>query len=141
MFTCFILLLKVTEILLVYTYNFGIKIYRKLARYLTKEPVAGAWRGRIHSADGFTAPRAWCRSWTGIDERKGIGTARVEWSGTTKAQASGAGDRAARAVAVGVAITGRGRRSALSSSEAKANRAVTRTCSGWVRYTDDTWLV
>src|SRR6185436_6303052 len=36
MFTCFILLLKVIEILLVYTFNFGIKIYRKLPRYLTR---------------------------------------------------------------------------------------------------------
>src|SRR6185312_7132606 len=38
MFTCFILLLKVIEILLVYTFNFGIKIYRKLPRYLTTWP-------------------------------------------------------------------------------------------------------
>src|SRR6185503_17328050 len=35
MFTCFILLLKVIEILLVYTFNFEIKIYRKLPRFLT----------------------------------------------------------------------------------------------------------
>src|SRR4029079_8960329 len=39
MFTCFILLLKVIEILLVYTFNFGIKIYRKLPRYLTASSI------------------------------------------------------------------------------------------------------
>src|SRR6185312_10042752 len=38
MFTCFILLLKVIEILLVCTFNFGIKIYRKLPRFLTVHP-------------------------------------------------------------------------------------------------------
>src|SRR6185437_3200475 len=35
MFTCFILLLKVIEILLVYTFNFGIKLCPKLPKYLT----------------------------------------------------------------------------------------------------------
>src|SRR6185312_14535366 len=40
MFTCFILLLKVIEILLVYTFNFGIKIYRKLPTYLTHPTAA-----------------------------------------------------------------------------------------------------
>ena len=35
MFTCFILLLKVIEILLVYTFNFGIKLCPKLPKFLT----------------------------------------------------------------------------------------------------------
>src|SRR6185312_9909515 len=37
MFTCFILLLKVIEILLVYTFNFGIKLCPKLPKYLTTD--------------------------------------------------------------------------------------------------------
>ena len=37
MFTCFILFLKVIEILLVYTFNFGIKLCPKLPKYLTVE--------------------------------------------------------------------------------------------------------
>src|SRR6185503_12226009 len=36
MFTCFILLLKVIEILLVYTFNFGIKLCPKLPKFLTE---------------------------------------------------------------------------------------------------------
>src|SRR6185503_16514128 len=35
MFTCFILLIKVIEILLVYTFNFGIKLCPKLPKFLT----------------------------------------------------------------------------------------------------------
>jgi len=35
MFTCFILLLKVIEILIVYTFNFGIKLCPKLPKFLT----------------------------------------------------------------------------------------------------------
>src|SRR6185312_11087558 len=35
MFTCFILLLKVIEILLVYIFNFGIKLCPKLPKFLT----------------------------------------------------------------------------------------------------------
>jgi len=36
MFTCFILLLKIIEILLVYTFNFGIKLCPKLPKFLTE---------------------------------------------------------------------------------------------------------
>jgi hypothetical protein len=51
---------------------------------------AGARRGhaRLRPTPGCCFA---CRSWTGIDERKGIGSARVEWND----QASGAGDRGA----------------------------------------------
>jgi len=69
----------------------------------------------------------------------GKGSARRAWSGTTKQAARAIGGppgRCCRRRLACVAVTGR-----RLSSEAKANRAVTRTCSGWVRYTDDTWLV
>jgi len=50
MFTCFILLLKVIEILLVYTFNFGIKLCPKLPKFLTGQTME-VWPSKLQEKE------------------------------------------------------------------------------------------
>ena len=78
MFTCFILLLKVIEILLVYTFNFGIKLCPKLPKFLTSKPGLASLVGfacSVAAERGVRAeevrckpPACGCGLWRGVQQ-------------------------------------------------------------------------